>query len=260
MPLFYYDTFKCILSTSAAAQVAVTSQISLLASVVICGPFYRKLSSKGKINLCSGLLLSSTIAAFTLTIWTSGFIPLACDKYSLIGLTILSSTISFGSGLTYYIPPGIFSMVYGGKSMTGTVTAYLDLVSFLISALILTLISFILDTHASWSGVFGLIFIISSIALFAQRKFMKMLAHLQITLTNLSATGSYKYEELLNNGFIPNLFDGDHGVIGDENTRLVRSTRRHSQGRRKSTVLSPMVISEDAEEEDDDFFNTNDEE
>ena len=89
---------------------------------------------------------------------------------------------------------------------------------------------------------------------------MRILENLKITLSNLSATGSYKYEELLNNGFVPTITDDDHGgVIDDENTLLVRSTRRHSQGRRKSTVLSPMVISEDCgegeEEEDTSTFS-----
>jgi len=172
--LYFRDcTNTTLLSDGGAAQMGVVFQMGLMTSVLIFGKIYEKLKQdNSRIVLCVSLVFMSTLSGILLA--TDGG-KTSDSKSLLIWRAILVFLVAVGVGLTYYVPMGVFSVKFGQEN-TALVSAYLDLLGYLTSAIFL---SGILRPaiNVGWSSAWWCLTFVSVVACFATVIFLRMLLY-----------------------------------------------------------------------------------
>ena len=149
-PVFFFAS-SSVVSQGEAAQLASAWPAGILASMLVGGVFFNRASARGKVALILAMMgvtfggcvalaaVSATIADTRAEVWLR---------------VLLTFSTAFGIGLPYYVPIGMFAVRFGGSS-SGVVSAYLDVVAFVVSAVFLALLRPVLD-EAGAAGWFAM--------------------------------------------------------------------------------------------------------
>ena len=172
VPVFLYSNAPSVLDKGTAASVAVVFQLGLLVSVAGGGAFYRWLRREHRTRFLVSLNCVSCAAAAVLSVASS----FSCTSISCVVLKcFLLFCIAGGIGCSYYIPTGMFAVRFGGQESTGTVSAFMDMVSWSISAVFLVMLSWVIEGPLAWPGVWGLVAADCALCAYASLKFHRLL-------------------------------------------------------------------------------------
>eukprot|EP00943_MAST-04B_sp_MAST-4B-sp1_P004199 g4199.t1 len=152
-PIFYFATSKSIISVGDSVAMGIIYQFGLLCGTTVGGYYYAKLKvdHKAKILLLQKLNLLSTFCGVLL-----GFFALLQKNTSGLILFLeglLAFIMAFGVSTSYYVIPGLFSVLFGGEKRGGMVSAFLDCFAYFCTSTFLLLQKRIISSPLSWAGV-----------------------------------------------------------------------------------------------------------
>ena len=164
--LYFFDTSD-IVSAGTAAQLAFVWSLGLAISLLVGGPLFNGSTDHGKRVLMAALNAVTVAGCLAMAMLTGAF---ADAKTASVLLVACRASVVFvtalGVGLPYYVPTGIFSVRFGGAS-SGVVSAYMDVVAFLVSAAAMAAIGQLLDSSpAGWVRVW-LVLSVAALAMLA---------------------------------------------------------------------------------------------
>lgn len=140
-----------LVSISLAIQLAASFSLGVGVSVLVSGRIFARASTSRKVSLVTCLNTVSTIA----------FAIAAADSYYVSATTLriwARATLFFvggwGIGLSFYLPPGLFAIHFGGSD-AGVVSAYLDGIGYLGAAAASLVIRAVASSTAGWPGVWS---------------------------------------------------------------------------------------------------------
>ena len=196
--IFLFSNAANILDKGTAASFAVIFQAGLLTSVIVFGGLYTRMAARNQRNmlLCLGFL--SAISAMMLAVISNTECKSMMDVIFRLTLLFL---IALGIGCSYYIPAGIFSVSFGGSDSTGTVSAFMDVMSWTMAASFLVLQSWVIDSPMGWSGVWSLVSLAALICVFTTHRLQLLLQSGRIKCLGesnhgTSTNGPGKYSKL----------------------------------------------------------------
>lgn len=164
MPVYFFSVAPDVLDSGTAAQVAIVFQAGLASSVLVGGYAYARLGRRGKVLLCAALHAATVVACVALALLRRP----AGDAAAVAGRAALTFAVAAGVGVSYYLPPGIFSVQLGGRERTGVVSALMDVVGYGTSAVFLLAMEPVIEGASTgpaagvafgtgWSGVWLII-------------------------------------------------------------------------------------------------------
>ena len=166
-------TNQTILSDGGAAGMGVVFQMGLMSSVLVFGKLYEKLvHDRHRIMLCISLVGMSSLCGLLLAL-DGGEVSSSVSL--LVWRAALVFFVAVGVGLTYYVPMGVFSVQFG-KENTALVSAYLDLLGYLMSATFLSMVLRpAINSGGGWSTAWYCLAFVSLIGSVAALIFLRML-------------------------------------------------------------------------------------
>ena len=166
-------TNQTILTDGGAAGMGVVFQMGLMSSVLVFGKLYEKLKEdRHRIVLCVTLVGMSAGCGLLLAL-DGGAVSSSMSL--LVWRAALVFFVAVGVGLTYYVPMGVFSVQFG-KENTALVSAYLDLLGYLMSATFLSVaLRPAIDSGGGWSTAWYCLAFVSLMASVAALFFLRML-------------------------------------------------------------------------------------
>ena len=174
-------TNTTVLSDGGAASMGVVFQSGLVVSVLVGGKVYEHVlrnvdGGRTKvIALCAGLVLMSGVCSVLLALSSVSASAPDPEMGTLVWRGFLVFLVAAGVGLTYYVPMGVFSVEYG-KEDTALVSAYLDLLGYLMSAFFMAIVLRpSIDGDGGWGAAWACIACVTFAAAFATVVFLRML-------------------------------------------------------------------------------------
>ena len=166
-------TDTAILNDGGAAMMGVVFQIGLMMSVLLFGQLYQWFTNDAyRVILCSSLVVLASVAGFVLSVISNT----VSDSVSLLVCRSLAVfLVALGIGTTYYIPIGVFSVEFGRED-TAIVSAFLDLLGYLMSAVFMATVLNPAIKHG-WSMAWFWIAVVSVAATGMTVVFLRMLLY-----------------------------------------------------------------------------------
>lgn len=179
MPVFFYSQASAVLDKASASEVAIVFQAGLASSALFGGYAYGRLSKRGKVWLCAILVAASVVGCASLALWVDP----AKSESAVIGKAGLVWLVAAGVGTSFYLPPGIFSVQFGGAERTGLVSAMNDMVGYGSSAIFLIAMRPVIEAGderdegfgVGWSAVWLCVGAAGVLALVTGVRFQRML-------------------------------------------------------------------------------------
>ena len=181
--IYLFAVAPTVLDKGTAASVAVVYQVGLLTSVAVGGGLYKRISHQAQRRMLLGLGCISSVSAGVLAAWSNTESTTTGD---VVWRAVLLFLVAMGIGCSYYIPTGIFSVKFGGKASTGTVSAFMDMVSWAIAATFLVLQGWVIDGPLGWGGVWGLVGCASALCAFTTYRLQGLLQSGQVREFNVA--------------------------------------------------------------------------
>jgi MFS family permease len=141
-----------VVSESLCMQLAASFTSGVGLSVFFLGAWFSSASAVAKRNLVRVANAVSCLAMIAIAVDAE---HVAESRTHLTVRVVLFFVSGIGIGLSYYIPPGLFSIRFGDVG-AGTVSSFLDGMQYLMSFLVAQLVGQLFSSGASWSEVWGL--------------------------------------------------------------------------------------------------------
>ena len=139
-------------SNSLSAQLAASFNAGIGLSVLTLGVWFSSASATSRARL---VRVSNAVSCLALLLIAVDAQRDAASWAHLNARVALFFVAGVGIGLSYYLPPALFSMRFGGAG-AGVVSSYLDGAQYLMSFLAAQLVSSLFAAGVSWSAVWGL--------------------------------------------------------------------------------------------------------
>ena len=128
--------------------------LGLLVSILGVGYFYQQMAPVKK--TWAGITMNSfgVVSSLGLSYLSNSAISGQCSTTSdLLVVATLVFLVGFSVGLTFYVPPGVFCVRFGGEKHSAAVSALMDVVASLLTSASFFGIKCLLDSTWEWSGV-----------------------------------------------------------------------------------------------------------
>ena len=157
-------------NAACGTRLAALWSAGVALSVLLGGHAFNSAGSvRAKLRLATVLNLTSALAAAALALLSRAE---ATTQLQLDTRSALVFIAAAGIGLSYYIPAGMFAVAFGG-CRAGTVSAYLDAMSFGLSSCVLLALKYVLDNAGGWYGVWAVLAVVQAAATLLVYRFLR---------------------------------------------------------------------------------------
>jgi hypothetical protein len=140
-----------LVSNGFAIQLAASFSIGVALSVLLGGYMFARASARGKVSLVN---LLNAISATAFAVAALDGQNMSAHLAHIWARAALFCVGGWGIGLSFYLPPGLFAIHFGGTNAS-VVSAYLDGLGYLGAAAASLLTQAIASSSAGWAGVWA---------------------------------------------------------------------------------------------------------